>query len=192
MPSSNKVDNINILKATGFEFGIQRAPNLVWFTQEVNIPGIALGDASKQYATGKVAIPGDTLEYNELTLTFTVDESLNNWREIYNWMRGLAPTRLGKEGNQYDALKKSNNKTVSDGMLIILTNASNPNITLYFRDLFPISLSDINLTTTVSSIDVITATVSFRYTNYDFETNLIHNTVKDVWETPPSVAGNKL
>lgn len=175
MPSSQKVGNLNTLSSTGFSFGINRCPNVNWFVQEVSLPGITLGDASRQYAAGKASIPGDSLEYNELTLTFAVDESLNNWREIYNWMRGLAPTHLGKERNQYKKLQDSTDGTVSDGTLIIMTNSVNPNITVSFKDLFPTSLSDISLRTTDSSVEVITATVSFRYTYYDIVANTTYN-----------------
>lgn len=175
MPSSQKVGNLNTLSTTGFSFGINRCPNINWFVQEVNLPGINLGDSSRAYAVGKAAIAGDNLEYNELTLSFAVDESLNNWREIYNWMRGLAPTHLGSNRNQYRELVKSNDGEVSDGTLIIMTNSVNPNITVSFKDLFPTSLSDVSLRTTDSSIEVITATVSFRYTYYDIIANQTYN-----------------
>lgn len=168
MPSSQKVYNLNNLSPVGFSFQIQRCPNVNWFVQEAIVPGINLGDASKYYATGKAAIPGDNLEYDELSITFIVDESLNDWREIYNWMRGLAPTAING-GNQYESLKNSDFSTTSDGTLIILTNSSNPNISMSFKDLFPVSLSHIQFRTTDTALDPITATVSFRYTYFDFD-----------------------
>lgn len=169
MPSSQKVYNLNNLSPVGFSFQLARCPNLNWFIQEASVPGISIGDASKYYSTGKAAIPGNNIEYDELSLTFIVDESLNNWREIYNWMRGLAPTAIGGD-NQYLSLKKSDFGTTSDGILTVLTNSSNPNITLSFKDLFPVSVSSINFRTTDTSLEPITATVSFRYSYFDFDT----------------------
>lgn len=168
MPSTNKVYNINNLSPVGFAFTIARCPNVNWFIQEAVIPGVSFGDASKYYATGKAAIPGDTLEYNEFSITFIVDESLNNWREIYNWMRGLAPTAINGD-NEYKNMKNSDFGTVSDGSLIVLTNSSNPNITMSFKDMFPVTLSDVQFRTTDTALDPITATVQFRYSYFNFD-----------------------
>lgn len=169
MPTSSKVKNLNLLNPLGFEFVLARSPNLVWFIQGVNVPGVSLGDSSQSYSTGKASIPGDDLEYNELSLTFLVDESLNSWREMYNWMRGIAPTQIGDD-NQYETLKKSDFGVVSDATLIIHTNSSNPNIKFEFKDVYPLSLSDIDLSVVGSEVEPIQSTISFRYTRYDILT----------------------
>lgn len=175
MATSTNVYNQELLSPNSFQFGIQRLPNVNWTIQEVSLPGVTLGDSSRNYSTGKASIPGDNLEYNELSVTFVVDESLNNWREIYNWMRGLAPTKLGDD-NQYTDLKKSDYNVVSDGSLIILTNSSNPNITVSFKDLYPMSISDVSLRITDPSIDPLTSTVTFRYSYMEFDVNKEINT----------------
>ena len=175
MASSNRISNHNTLQTTGFSFGIARCPNINWFVQEAIIPGVTLGDASKNSAVGRAAFAGDNLLYDELVLTFAIDENLANWREIYNWMRGLAPTRLEKLDNQYGALKESDFYVVSDGTLTVMTNANNPNIEIYFKDLFPLSLGNVELKTTDTEINVITCRVSFRYTSYDITINTIYN-----------------
>lgn len=144
------------------------------------MPGLSLGDSSRNYATGKVAIPGDNLEYEELSVTFLVDESLNNWREIYNWMRGLAPTHINGD-NQHTTLSASDFGLVSDGNLILMTNTGNPNITVSFKDLFPYSLGAISMNSSSTSIDPISCTASFRYTRFDLTVNdtLNSNTVPE-------------
>jgi len=171
MATSRNVYNLDTLKTVGFEFNIQRIPNTIFTIQEVNLPGVTLGEVNASYATGKTPFAGDTLLYNELNISFLIDETMNNWREIYNWQRGLAPTRLDTAENQYLPLKQSREGIVSDGTLIIMTNEGNPNITVSFKDLFPVSLSDVQFKTTETSIEVIPATVSFRFTSYDIEIN---------------------
>lgn len=176
MISSTKVYNQELLSPNNFQFGIKRLPNVNWTIQEIVIPGVSLGDASKNYATGRASIPGDSLEYNELTMSFVVDESLNNWREIYNWMRGLAPTQLNTDINQYSSLKKTDYGVVSDATLNVLTNKNNTNITIYFKDIYPLNISDIPLRITDTTIDPIQANVTFRYSYMDFEVNSNLNT----------------
>lgn len=168
MATSTEVRNFNSLSPVGFSFVLERIPNTIWNIQEISIPGVSLGDSSRSVPTGKSAIPGDTLQYDELSITFVVDESMNNWRELYNWMRGLAPTHIGIDrDNQYKILKNNRFGLLSDGELIIMTNSGNENIRYKFKDLFPLSLSSISLNTTSTSIDPITATISFQYTNFD-------------------------
>lgn len=173
MPTSNNVKNLNTLNTLGFEFVLSRSPNLIWFIQSVNIPGVTIGDSSRNYSTGKASIPGDDLEYNELSITFIIDESLNGWREIYNWIRGLAPTSIGKNdmetdtSNQYKSLMDSNHGILSDATLILHTNLSNPNIKFEFKDVYPLSLGDMEMNVSGTSVDAITTTVEFRYTRYD-------------------------
>jgi hypothetical protein len=36
-----------------------------------------------------IELPGDKLIFGDLTLRFLVDEDLENYLEIQNWMRGL-------------------------------------------------------------------------------------------------------
>ena len=55
-----------------------------------------------------VPIPGDKIEFGDLTIRFLVDEDLTNYMEIQNWIRGLgfpeSPKEffdLEKEGEEY-------------------------------------------------------------------------------------------
>jgi hypothetical protein len=170
MATSNNVKNLNTLNPLGFEFVLTRSPNLVWFIQGVNVPGVSSSSIESSYSVGKAQFADNKLEYNELTITFLVDESLNGWREIYNWMRGLAPTSIGDDvTNQYSSLMNTDFSLVSDGTLIIHTNASNPNIKFNFKDLFPVTLSDIEMNLSSGDVESIQSTVTFRYTRYDIE-----------------------
>jgi hypothetical protein len=48
--------------------------------------------------------PGDIIEFGDLSLRFLVDENLENYMEIQNWIRGLGfPENL----QQFDDLEKS-------------------------------------------------------------------------------------
>lgn len=169
MATSTNVHNQNILSPLGFEFILQRTPNLVWTIQEVTLPGVTLGDSSIYYSGGRTSIPGDKLEYSELEISFIVDESLNNWREIYNWMRGLAPSHLGDDtNNQYATLKATDDKIVSDATLVLLTNSGNPNIIVEFKDVFPLSISNVPMKITDSSVEPVVSTVLFQYSYMNF------------------------
>ena len=57
----------------------------------------------------------------------------------------------------------------SEIYLTILSNLNNPTRRIHFYNAFPISLSDIEFDTTQSADNIITATASFNYEFFEFE-----------------------
>ena len=45
MSIKNQPDNLNLLQLVAFETNFQRIPNVNYFCQKVNIPGMVLGSA---------------------------------------------------------------------------------------------------------------------------------------------------
>lgn len=157
--------NKSFLSNNKFDFTIQRLPNLVFFVQSVNLPGITLTQNNIQTPFTQVNLPGNQLEYGELSLTLIMDEDFQAWFEMYNWMNALGnPDSYNKRGSLTDTPGKINSVT-SDAALIVKTNANNPNIVIDFKDIFPTSLSDLTFATTESQ-DFLTITTSFNYTSY--------------------------
>ena len=75
---------------TQFRFNIIKLPKVEYFCTKVNIPGISLGGTMSQATRFKdLPIPGDKLSYEPLSMTFLVDENLENFQEIHGWLVGL-------------------------------------------------------------------------------------------------------
>jgi hypothetical protein len=75
---------------TQFKFNILKLPKVEYFCTSVNIPGISLGGTLTQVTPLKdIPIPGDKLTYEPLSMTFMVDENLENFQEIHGWLIGL-------------------------------------------------------------------------------------------------------
>ena len=75
---------------TQFRFNIIKLPKVEYFCTAVNVPGISLGGTMSQATRFKdLPIPGDKLTYEPLTMTFLVDENLENFQEIHGWLVGL-------------------------------------------------------------------------------------------------------
>ena len=74
---------------TQFKFQLTKLPKVEYFTTACNIPGISLSSALQPTPLKDIPIPGDTVEFNDLEITFLVDENLENYREIHGWLRGL-------------------------------------------------------------------------------------------------------
>ena len=167
----NQVKNKNFLNPTGFKFILNRAPKVVFFSNQANIPGLNLGVAEQPTYLTDIPVPGDKLQFQDLRLRFLVDEDLENYLEIQHWLRGLGFPDSLKE--IYEWQKSNPNAPMgplnytSDGTLNVLSSANTPNFKVKFLNMFPVSISDLVFDATDSDIDYLTADVTFKYTIYN-------------------------
>ena len=67
---------------TKFKFSITKLPKVEFFTTAANLPGINLGESIFPTPFKQVPVMGDDLTFDNLEITFLVDEKLENYREI--------------------------------------------------------------------------------------------------------------
>ena len=176
----NQISNRNFLSPTGFKFGLKRSPGVAFFCNQANIPSLDLGIAEQPTYLKDIPVPGDKIQFGDLTLRFLVDEDLVNFMEIQNWIRGLGfPESLAEFNDLKNQailgpMGKSTEDVYSDGTLQILSSSLIPKFQVVFSDLFPYSLSTVTFDATDTDIEYFTADVSFKYTIYqitDLENN---------------------
>jgi hypothetical protein len=93
--TSGQIENRNFLSPSGFKFTIKRSPKVAFFCNEANIPDLTLGIAIQPTYLKDIDTPGDKIVFGDLNLRFMVDEDLENYMEIQNWIRGLGyPEKL--------------------------------------------------------------------------------------------------
>jgi|TARA_R100000084_G_C4606758_1_gene125998 hypothetical protein len=167
------IQNRNFLQPQGFRFSIARAPKVSFFGNAVNIPGMTLRTTIQPNYLRDIPVPGEIIDFEDLTLNFLVDEELQNYIEIQNWMRGLGfPESLEEIYNFQDekvGSVRDNSGTMnlfSDGTLTILDSMQNENFKVKFQDMFPFALSTIQFDATMQDTEYFTAQVSFKYLNY--------------------------
>jgi len=175
-PGPTPIKNRNFLSPTGFKFAITRSPAAAFFCNQANIPSMDLGVAIQPTYLKDIEVPGDKLQFGDLTIRFMVDEDLFNYMEIQNWMRGLGyPEKLdqlsdlhkgGKLANQFN---REGENIYSDATLQILSNNLIPRFQVFFRDVFPYSLTTVNFDATDTDIEYFTAEASFKYTVYNIQ-----------------------
>ena len=83
---SRQIKDRNFLQPIGFQFSVVRAPKVSFFGNAVNIPGIEVGVTEQPNYLRTLPIPGDMMEFQDLSLRFLVDENLENYIEIQNWI----------------------------------------------------------------------------------------------------------
>jgi hypothetical protein len=158
--------NLNQLNVVGFEINFSRLPATTYFCQRVNIPSVILGETHESNPFMNTPLEGDTLSFEALSISFIVDEDMQNYIEIYNWMTAIG---FPRDYTQFAALKRPEDfPTISEGIysdinVMLHTNKSNPNYKITFTDVFPTALSSVQLDSTPSTIDPIVVDASFNF-----------------------------
>ena len=191
--NSRQPTKLDYASPTQFRFSIIKLPKVEYFATAANIPGITLGQANQPTPLKDIPIPGDKLEYDNLNITFLVDENLENYREIHGWLTGLGfpkdneqfrnlqnagsdrfpttkNTGLNKELGQIRKAVQDDGCLYSDATLFVLTSKNNANLEVRFRDLYPVSLSGLDYNQQETDIQYLTANVTFAYKIYEFAT----------------------
>ena len=176
-PFDKQIANRNYMSPLGFKLILTKTPKVDFLCQSANIPQISMGTAIQPTYLKDIPVPGDKVLYDDLTVSFLVDEKMENYLSIYKWMTGLGyPESLG----QYDQLRKDDIRTnasvsdegdplyfqYSDATLQILSSNLVPQFQVIFSDCFPYSLSTVTFDATDTDIEYFTADVSFKYTIY--------------------------
>jgi len=157
--------NKSILNKGNFRLLIDKIPNVEYYIKSLNLPGMTFSEAIASAGIGvDVYLPGDKVEFDQLEVTFLVDEDLQNFKEIFDWMDAIIPFKDPTKYTGYtDPLGQ-----YADITLVVTTNKNVPNKYIKFRDCLPTRLSGIEFESG-SDAEAITCTVSFRFAYYEFE-----------------------
>lgn len=166
----NNVSTTNMLSPFGFKLDIKRLPNVQWFVQDINIPGISLPSIDTSNPFVNIRKQGDHINYEDLSITFKIDEDLNGYFEIHNWIRGLGfPQEFVEYKQLQDKPDWTNSGLFSEINLFIVDSSKKPIYVVKFEDAFPYVLSQLRFNTTDTNVNYITVNALFRYTKFEFE-----------------------
>lgn len=174
-------DTFNLFPADALSHVMRfaRLPMTTYVIQEVNLPTVST-------RTAVIATPGistkhlpDRLTYDPLTISFLVDEEFRAWREIYAWMYGTVggPDRsvvtaefLNSQENYIKYEKPAgrlDRAGRTDAGLTIVNAAKIPLLRFIFYNVYPISLGQIQFSTTSTDpITPLTCQATFDYEYY--------------------------
>lgn len=170
---SRTPENTNFLQPTKFLLTFDRIPNVQYFCQEANIPGVSLSAITVNSPVLDYHVTGNKLNYGTFNIKFLVDEEIESWKNIYEWLLSIASPHGSDERNYLSKLQNQFKETsfpnYSDAVLTVLTNLNNPIVRIKMAGTFPMSLSDIQFDTKSSSDNIITADASFSVKYFDIE-----------------------
>ena len=166
-----------------FRFKCSKLPKVEFFCQTANIPGIGLGVADIETPLKSIPFPGDKVTYQDLAISFLVDENLNNYKEIHDWIIGLgAPQNhtqfstlrdTGTDRFPGQTTNSPNNNAVPDGgtysdATLTVLNSKNIAVTeIRFHNIFPTSLGALSYDVQASDVNYLSTSVDFSYMYYE-------------------------
>jgi len=164
----NTPNNKNFLSPLNFRFQLKKAPHVNFFIQKVNIPEISIKPKETLNPFVKIPYSGEHMDYGTLSISFKVDEDLQNYLEIHNWMKALGkPQDYSEYANIANKDSMTGEGIYSDISVLVLSSSKMANYEIAYVDAFPISLSGLNFNTIDTDVNYVEASASFRYTYYD-------------------------
>ena len=180
-PLNRQPTKLDYNSPTQFRFMINQLPKVQFFTTAANIPDISLGEVVIPTPFKQIPILGDQLTFGNLDVSFIVDEYLENYISIHDWLLGIG---FPKSKSQFSTFRDTTTNSppvgggnitsdrgmYSDATLSILSNKNNPIVEVRFSDIFPVALSGLSFSQDATDVTYQTAQIVFKYKLYEIVT----------------------
>ena len=156
----NQPQNKNPLIETRYRFSTRKIPNVTYMCQGLHLPGMKIEVAKQETLFNPMGYPAGQIQQQELKIDFLVEESFDNWFEMYNWIKECSNYT---DFSDYTSVSKN---IISDATVLILDSKQNPKIKFQFQNVFPVELSTINFETTSPDATMVSVEARFHFTDY--------------------------
>ena len=171
-----------------FRFKISKLPLVEFTIQTANIPGISLDEVQQPTRLKSIALPGSTLSFANLDISFLVDENLNNYKELHDWLIGLGTPESDSQfaglletgsdrfaGSTASSAPTGSNTATplnegaiySDATLTVLNSKNIAKTEIRFKNVYPTSLGSLSYDIKASDVDYLQVGASFSYMGYE-------------------------
>ena len=171
---------------TQFKMMINQLPKVEFFITAANVPGLNLGEAIFPTPLKQIPMQGDEITFENLSISFLVDENLENYKELHDWLIGIGFPQSRAQFKDFRS-STSNRPGVtqgisqdigdvkpatavspmfSDATLTILSNKNNPVVEVRFEELSPVALGGLNFDQEATDVQYLKTTADFNYKYY--------------------------
>lgn len=153
--------NINLLQPTGFKVQMQKEhfKNISFNAASVSHPTMSINYALQPFRKVNIGIAGDKIEFGEVTMDVLMDEEMEAYLEIYDWMNRLINKPL-------DNKVENDIPSSADAIVKVLNSKNNVSKTIRYIDCIPISLGNVEFDTR-SGDEYIRFPVTFKFTRFE-------------------------
>jgi hypothetical protein len=152
----------NPLQQQHYRIIFDRLPGVELNCLRVRVPGLQLGPAIMNTPVRPLAFEGDQLQKDgALQIEFKLDENLQGYLGIFNWMSEMRPL-----DDTFTPMEYENRR--SDITIQILDSALKLNFEVEVQGAFPVNLSGFQLDSTITNVDPVIIDGSFEYVQHKF------------------------
>ena len=187
-PIDRPPDKLDYLSPTQFRFGIHQLPKVEFFVQTCNLPGLTMNNTEIPNPFKNIPVMGEKIEYEDLNLTFLVDEYLENYLQLHQWLTAIGfPEKREQFRTHRDVTSNTpasggtpsvdtinsavaDKAMYSDAYLMILSNKNNPIVEIDFKNVFPTSIGGLSFDGGATDVEYLTCDVTFKYQIYEIRT----------------------
>ena len=187
-PIDRQPDKLDYLSPTQFRFGIHQLPKVEFFVQTCNLPGLTMNNTEIPNPFKNIPVMGEKIEYEDLNLTFLVDEYLENYLQLHQWLTAIGfPEKREQFRTHRDVTSNTpasggtpsvdtinsavaDKAMYSDAYLMILSNKNNPIVEIDFKNVFPTSIGGLSFDGGATDVEYLTCDVTFKYQIYEIKT----------------------
>ena len=186
-PLARQPTKLDYASPTQFKFIINQLPKVEFFTVAATVPGLSLGESVFPTPYRQVPVQGDTITFDQLNISFIVDEYLENYLSLHDWISGIGFPRSREQFttfrdttsetpsgifpsravNRTSGPIKPDTPNYSDATLTILSNKNNPIVEVRFRDMYPVSLGGLSYDQGATDVDYLRTDATFSYQLYE-------------------------
>ena len=187
-PIDRQPDKLDYLSPTQFRFRIHQLPKVEFFVQTCNLPGLTMNNTEIPNPFKNIPVMGEKIEYEDLNLTFLVDEYLENYLQLHQWLTAIGfPEKREQFRTHRDVTSNTpasggtpsvdtinsavaDKAMYSDAYLMILSNKNNPIVEIDFKNVFPTSIGGLSFDGGATDVEYLTCDVTFKYQIYEIRT----------------------
>lgn len=161
--SENDIMDISAASISNFYCVFENIPNIVYFLQKFNLPGVTAKNINIERPQGPDKLPvfAHSMTYDDLMLSFIMDENFTSYFTLYKWMFE----------NQY---RFYNEDCYTRMMLVILNNAKVPIIRMMFHSVLPTSVDTVSFESQSAEPIIWTANMTYYSYKVDYLSQDLH------------------
>lgn len=156
----SKGTNTNLFKTCNFAIQLPGDQSSIeFFVQEASLPGIQLGEMQISHMSQIEYRPGDNISWNPLTLTVVCDETLQAFKQAYDFVIKTKNPETAHMDNVDQPF---------EAYMHLTSNKNNIIHTIVFHDAWIQNITDLQLMNTSMEDEQVTFTLDLRYSWYEF------------------------
>lgn len=161
--SARQLTTPNYLSPTNFRVIIPRLPKMTHFIQSVSIPSIAITSMDMPFkGFPRTSIPSSLDISDQVVINYIIDENMENWQELYDWMTSITPSSENEGGVTVSDL-------YSEIIVLVYTSAKKLKKKITYTRAYPVNLMSFEFNSANADIDPILISCNFAFKTMEIE-----------------------